>query len=48
MTEPRLITFEPDGDDLVLMGDGVPLVRFTRRSGLWVIARIAEALARSA
>lgn len=41
---PKIVTARVDGEDLVISGDGVELIRMPRRVGMWLIARIAEAL----
>lgn len=45
--EPRLVTWQIEPGALVLVGEGVPLVRIPRRPGLWALARLFEALART-
>lgn len=45
---PMIVTAHVDGGELVIAGDGVELIRTPARSGLWLIIRIAEALARTA
>lgn len=41
---PKIVTARVEGDELVIAGGGVDLIRMPVRSGLWLVARIAEAI----
>ncbi|WP_187273282.1 hypothetical protein [Methylobacterium sp. WL19] len=46
---PSLVTtsVDPETGNVVIYGDGIPLLQVTQSSALWVLSRLAEALARS-
>ena len=45
---PQLATVERDGDHLVVLADGVPVLRLPRDKAAWLNARLAEKLAERA
>lgn len=43
--KPHLVTARVAGGEVIISGDGVELMRLSVRKAVWLIARIAEAVA---
>lgn len=43
---PQIVTASADGEDVTLLGDGVPLIVINREHATWLIVRLAQALVR--
>lgn len=46
VTRPQILSASADGEDVTLLGDGVPLIVINREHAIWLIVRLAQALVR--
>ena len=44
VARPNILTVSATGGELVLRGDGQPLCAFSLSHGLWLVARLSEAM----